>query len=62
MTTRSMFVIFDLDGTLALNEHRQHFVQREVGKKDWRSFFAACDSAGGQTANMSCARHWPILN
>jgi len=57
-----MFVIFDLDGTLALNEHRQHFVQREVGKKDWRSFFAACDSAGGQTANMSCARHWPILN
>lgn len=43
MTTRSMFVIFDLDGTLALNEHRQHFVQREVGKKDWRSFFAACD-------------------
>lgn len=43
MSTRSMFVVFDLDGTLALNEHRQHFVQREVGKKDWRSFFAACD-------------------
>lgn len=43
MSTRSMFVVFDLDGTLALNEHRQHFVQREVGKKDWGSFFAACD-------------------
>lgn len=43
MTTRSMFVVFDLDGTLALNEHRQHFVQRPVGEKDWRSFFAACD-------------------
>lgn len=43
MSTRSMFVIFDLDGTLALNEHRQHFVQREVGKKDWKSFFNACD-------------------
>lgn len=43
MSTRSMFVVFDLDGTLALNEHRQHFVQREVGKKDWKSFFEACD-------------------
>lgn len=43
MSTRSLFVVFDLDGTLALNEHRQHFVEREVGKKDWRSFFAACD-------------------
>lgn len=32
--------IFDLDGTLALTEHRQHFVQRE--KPDWRAFFAAC--------------------
>lgn len=39
-----MFVVFDLDGTLALNEHRQHFVQgRPVGEKDWRGFFAACD-------------------
>lgn len=35
-----MRVIFDLDGTLALNEHRAHFVQGE--KKDWRAFFAAC--------------------
>lgn len=43
MTTRSMFVVFDLDGTLALNEHRQHFVERPIGEKDWRSFFAACD-------------------
>ena len=38
-----MFAIFDLDGTLALNEHRQHFVDRPVGEKDWRGFFAACD-------------------
>ena len=37
-----MFVVFDLDGTLALNEHRQHFVDRPVGEKDWKSFFAAC--------------------
>lgn len=32
--------IFDLDGTLALIEHRRHFVEGEV--KDWRAFFAAC--------------------
>lgn len=49
-----MFVVFDLDGTLALNEHRQHFVQRIDGKaKDWRSFFAACD---GDVPNMPVIR------
>lgn len=32
--------IFDLDGTLALIEHRRHYVRGL--KKDWRSFFAAC--------------------
>ncbi|WP_207000643.1 phosphatase domain-containing protein [Trinickia mobilis] len=32
--------IFDLDGTLALIEHRRHLV--EGPKKDWRAFFAAC--------------------
>jgi phosphoglycolate phosphatase-like HAD superfamily hydrolase len=38
-----MFVVFDLDGTLALNDHRKHFVERPEGEKDWRGFFAACD-------------------
>lgn len=33
-------VIFDLDGTLADIEHRQHFVQGK--KKRWREFFAGC--------------------
>lgn len=32
--------IFDLDGTLALIEHRRHLVEGET--KDWRAFFAAC--------------------
>ena len=32
--------IFDLDGTLALIEHRRHFVEGSI--KDWDSFFAAC--------------------
>jgi hypothetical protein len=36
-----MFVVFDLDGTLALTEHREHFMKREP--KDWRGFYAACD-------------------
>ncbi|WP_287353623.1 AAA family ATPase [Mesorhizobium sp.] len=35
-----MFVIFDLDGTLANIDHRTHFVRG--GKRDWKSFFAEC--------------------
>jgi phosphoserine phosphatase len=34
--------IFDLDGTLALIQHRRHFVERERGKQDWKGFYAAC--------------------
>ncbi len=30
--------VFDIDGTLADNTHRRHFVERVVGKKDWKSF------------------------
>jgi len=33
-------VIVDIDGTLANNDHRRHFVERDVGKKDWKSFNA----------------------
>lgn len=33
--------IFDLDGTLALNQHRQHLIQKE-GKQDWDAFSQAC--------------------
>ena len=32
--------IFDLDGTLALIDHRRHLVEGQA--KDWRAFFAAC--------------------
>lgn len=35
-----MNVIFDLDGTLALIDHRKHFI--EGPKKDWNGFFMAC--------------------
>lgn len=34
--------IFDLDGTLALIEHRRHYVERPREMQDWPSFFAAC--------------------
>lgn len=32
--------LFDLDGTLALVEHRFHFI--EARPKNWRAYFAAC--------------------
>lgn len=34
------FIVFDLDGTLAITHHRDHFIQQK--RKDWRGFFAAC--------------------
>lgn len=45
-----MFVVFDLDGTLAKIEHRRHFVEGE--KKDWDSFFDACDKD---------EPNWPVI-
>ena len=37
-----MFIIFDLDGTLANIEHRLHFIRTEGQKPDWDSFHKAC--------------------
>ena len=34
--------IFDLDGTLALIQHRRHFVERDRKEQDWKGFYAAC--------------------
>lgn len=34
--------IFDIDGTVALIEHRRHILDREDRQK-WRDFYAACD-------------------
>lgn len=37
-------VIVDLDGTLALNKHRYHFIDKSINNKpDWVSYFNACD-------------------
>lgn len=39
-----VFVVFDLDGTLALTEHRVHHLSG--ARKNWRAFYAACDQDG----------------
>ena len=37
-------VIVDLDGTLALNKHRAHYIdKKQRSKVDWNSYFLACD-------------------
>lgn len=35
--------IFDLDGTLALIEHRKHYIEDKADSQRWRRFYAACD-------------------
>lgn len=35
-------VIFDLDGTLSLTEHRQHILDNQDDPNRWQKFFAAC--------------------
>lgn len=35
-----MIIVFDLDGTLANNDHRFHFIAGE--KKDWPGYLQAC--------------------
>jgi hypothetical protein len=52
-----MFVVFDLDGTLALTEHREHFLKREP--KDWRGFYAACD--GDQPCEPLVSVLWGLV-
>lgn len=48
---RSQLFLFDLDGTLALIEHRLHFIQGE--KKDWPAFYAAC---------VDDKPNWPVIH
>ena len=38
MTSNKNTVICDIDGTIANNDHRQHFLE---GKKDWDGFFSS---------------------
>ncbi len=41
VSTKPLY-IFDLDGTLALIEHRRRFIERPRGEQDWAGFYAAC--------------------
>jgi beta-phosphoglucomutase-like phosphatase (HAD superfamily) len=53
-------VIWDLDGTLANDQARAHFVEVERGKKrDWTSYFDAIDTDPPIAASMEvlCALH-----
>lgn len=49
MTTEQLFIsarplyIFDVDGTLALIDHRVHFLDHNDNPNRWREFYAACD-------------------
>ena len=36
---KRMFVVFALDGTLALTEHRADFLNWPGSTKDWRGFY-----------------------
>lgn len=40
MTPAPSLILFDLDGTLALTGHRDHFITKP--RKEWNAFFAAC--------------------
>lgn len=46
-----MITIFDLDGTLALTEHRQHFLKETP--KNWKAFNEAC---------VDDKPNWPVIN
>lgn len=51
MSGMTPLYIFDLDGTLALIDHRRHLV--ECSPKRWREFYAAC---GGDKPNEAALR------
>ena len=52
-----MFVVFDLDGTLADDTHRQHFLEQTP--KDWDGYFSAC---GDDTPIWPVRGLWSMIN
>ena len=55
--TRPRAVIWDLDGTLADDKARAHFVEVERGRaRDWRSYFDAIDTDPPIAASMEVLR------
>ena len=41
--TKEVALIIDIDGTLANCNHRRHFVDGSLGKKNWNSFYKEMD-------------------
>lgn len=53
-------MVFDLDGTLCNINHRLHYIQQE--KKDWDSFFEACDSDSPRMPIVRLCRSLAMFN
>lgn len=50
MCSIAQIVLVDLDGTLALNKHRFHYIDKSLGKKvDWDAYFEDCDKDAPNT-------------
>ena len=45
--------IFDLDGTLAVTEHRQHILMDKEDRQRWARFYAAC---------VDDTPNWPVVD
>lgn len=44
-------IIVDLDGTLALNQHRFYYIDKSLGNKpNWQAYFEACDKDAPNTS------------
>lgn len=52
MSTKPLY-IFDLDGTLALIDHRRHILDRKDDPRRWREFYALCDKDQPNTSVLA---------
>ncbi len=50
-----MFVVFDLDGTLADGAHREHHIAGPTGTRDWDAYFGACADDKPHSAYLELA-------
>ena len=57
-----MNIIFDLDGTLALVDHRRHLVDGSEGKKDFDAFHRACVDDPPNMPIIKLTRYFALLS
>lgn len=62
MTTQRRILIGDLDGTVALNDHRQHWLEEErhpelTGDERWTKFFLDCPHDQPNRPVINLAKH-----